>query len=57
MDTFPLQRMTFDGTELVEDPPRHEATGQLIRDPKDPEFVPRETVTLDLNSEIDEWWA
>ena len=57
MDTFPLTRMSFNGTELVEDPPRQEATGRLIRDPKDPEFVQREPVYLDLNQEADEWWV
>ena len=57
MDTFPLNRMSFDGKEMIEDPPRQEQTGRLIRDPKDPEFVQREATYLDLNSESDEWWT
>lgn len=57
MDNFPLQRMVFNGVEMVEEPPRQESTGRTVRDPKDPEYVQREPTYLDLNSASDEWWT
>lgn len=51
MDTFPLQRMTFNGKEMVTDPPFSEKTGYTTRDPKDPEYVEPERILIDLNSE------
>lgn len=51
MDTFPLQRMTFNGKEMVIDPPFTEPTGYTTSDPKDPEYVEPERILIDLNSE------
>ena len=57
MDTFVLQRMVFDGAEMTEEPPTSEQTGHTTRDPKDPEYVPREAQYIDLCVGIEEWWV
>lgn len=57
MDTFPLLRMSFNGTEMIQDPPMSEQTGRVIRDPKDPEFEQVSNVSLPLTGGIEEWWS
>ena len=57
MDTFPMLRMSFTGTEMVQDPPMSEQTGRVVRDPKDPEFEQVSNVSLPLTGGIEEWWS
>lgn len=57
MDTFPMLRMSFTGTEVVQDPPMSEQTGRVVRDPKDPEFEHVSNVSLPLTGGIEEWWS